>query len=134
MKSVMATIVLSSFIAVAVFGFLAMMHSGTQGHQDCIAATAKSAVCPIKLSANALVPFHIDTYKSFSTATVSMNIVAMLAFIYAFVLLIATKIVFGFSFSRQHILSIRLSPVILSSAQRSLKQWLARHENSPSFR
>ncbi len=131
MKSVLATITLCSFIAIAVFGFMAMMHGNAMGHDGCIAATAEAATCPIKISPWELIPFHIDIYKNFSTATLLNTILSTLTALFALALLIAIKVFYHFLLSQTKS-SLLLTPITISSSEEKINTWLSRHENSPS--
>lgn len=73
---------ISSFVLIAVFGFLAMSHR--QGHEGCIAITASGIDCP-ELGALGNAVFHADVFKKFSTAIFSENISASLFFYFLLV-------------------------------------------------
>lgn len=81
MRKAFLAILLVAFIAIAVFGFLAMGHGGDgHVHGGCIAATARGNAC----EADALdFFFHIGIFKSFSQAMVggAMILIALLVFL-----------------------------------------------------
>ena len=66
-----AFIILVSFIAIAVFGFVGMGMDHGEMHRGCIAAQAQgTAACPGDRDPMGALRFHLDAFKGFSTATV----------------------------------------------------------------
>ncbi|MBI4434587.1 hypothetical protein HY635_02110 [Candidatus Uhrbacteria bacterium] len=116
--------ILYVFLAVAVFGFIAMAH-GTEHGVGCLAATANGAMCPSASDPIADVAFHVGTWRSFTAGTlVSVTL-----------LLLAVIIVFVFERWRR---IPRVLPVALIVSQRcapllgrppaAFRRWLALHE------
>lgn len=85
MRNAFLATLLVAFIAIAVFGFLAMGHT-SKGyvHGGCIAATARASTCETD-AYNFF--FHISVFKSFSQAMVggAMILLALLIFLRAMV-------------------------------------------------
>ena len=127
MKSALTVCLLLSFAVAAIFGVFAMGHSaGT--HEGCIAAISQNALCP--LDAISFVNFHVEFFKSFSSAVFNFDILALLSLVFAlFVMLraiardekIVERTVIAFAYIR--------TP--LTAFQKKLR-WLAFHENSPA--
>ena len=122
MKSAFAVLVLASLIGVSVFGFVTMNHESGQGHEGCIAATARGGDCPIINNELGLLFFHLDTFKGFSLGIV----LAALAFILP--LWFAKDFIYVFSEFR---IGVVPAPSAFSSF-RDFTHWLALHENSPA--
>ena len=132
MKKGVTAVLLLGFIGVAVFGFVAMMHEDGHGHDGCVAATAQATACPMNFSPLSI-PFHMDTFKAFSTAIPSAGLFAILALLAIFINALAANAARGIFVSSyatgyDHLLSAEAS-----SSIRALHQWLARLENSPSL-
>ncbi len=127
MRSTFVSWLILSFLAVAVFGFLAMNMENERGHANCIAAVAGDTTCP-EGNAFASALFHITAYKNFSAALV------VLALMLPFGLIV----VFG---NKSALPPPNLNPTFQkysapfksSALARQLIHWLALHENSPSF-
>src|SRR3972149_8517151 len=77
MKSIFTTLLIFSFVGIAVFGFAAMGHS-ENSHSNCLAATAQGIICPDAMSALDFASFHINTFRSFTTAIFSGNALSAL--------------------------------------------------------
>lgn len=133
MKSAFITLLIISFLGVAVFGFLSMifgdMHSG-----GCIASNRLGALCPLN-SALAFIVFHIDAFKYFSTAV----------FVFSLTFLLIALSLVAFSILPRPLnndedddafVAIRIYE--LSRMTRIIKKinfnnWLSLHINSPAF-
>lgn len=76
MKISVATIVLTSFIALAVFGFVAMLSDMGENHGDCLASLALNG-CPVPVAPIAMANFHAAAYKIFSSAVVTFLIIVL---------------------------------------------------------
>jgi hypothetical protein len=78
MRITLTILVGLSFFSIAVLGFAAM-HRGTEhGHHGCIAVIANGLICLKKGSPLAAVIFHLETFKSFSTAIFANNLIMIL--------------------------------------------------------
>ena len=126
MKFALTTLLIISFVGVAVFGFLSMiigdMHSG-----GCIASNGLGAVCPLN-DIFTFVVFHLGAFKYFSTV----------------ILVAVLMILFGVIFSvlprpldkdedDDFVFSTRSGkfPAFLKS--KKIIRWLSLHINSPAF-
>ncbi|MDP1689397.1 MAG: hypothetical protein Q8L47_04725 [bacterium] len=106
-------------------------------HNACIAATARGESCPLENNLSQVLTYHFDSFRSFSTATLSDNLSRMLLFLFALTL------ISGFWVFKNigSILAISTSsqnnrPFLKpreSLFQLNLIHWLSLHENSPSF-
>lgn len=137
MKSLFTTIVLVSFIGIAVFGVFGMSHGQAHdmGPNNCIAATAKGMDCPKEAEPIDFAVFHIDAYKGFSLATFGES--AMSALLLAF----ASLLFIGLAFFSPHLFKPpqlafykhRFRDAFSPPQQQEITRWLALHENSPAF-
>lgn len=127
MRSIFVSWLIVSFLAIAVFGFLAMDMENGDKHANCLAAAPGSAACP-NGNAFAAAFFHIAAYKNFSAA------------------LLVLALTLSFGLAALFISRFELSPPDLSPSSKKysfafkirasknrLIRWLALHENSPSF-
>ena len=130
MNPAFTILIMTSFIGIAVFGFVGMT-SAQHLHGGCIASLADKGLCP-----SGVVPFssafsHLEVLKSFSlaflTGIISLALLIALAFA-----------VFGRS---PHVSAIAIKPFqaledLFKGFNDSLSrnfEWLAIHYNSPSF-
>lgn len=134
MKRASTVIIIGAFLAVAVFSVFAMNHGGEHGH-GCIAAIAQGvADCPNQANPFAFLAFHLDAFKSFSTATVGFPLASALLVALALILVSFFTLFFK-----------DIAPASSRLARRGKQQesfefpfclqlnhWLALHENSPS--
>ena len=133
MKISLTTSLLVSFVAIAVFGILAMNLEAAIGHVSCIAQTIQGAMCPESSGPFSFIDFHLSAFKSFSTAVFGGNTPAL---ILATLFLLA-----AFAFPPPAFLKTHSSFVTFHSQESSepilskkpFIHWLALHENSPSF-
>ncbi len=131
MKVLFATLLISAFFGVAVFGVFAMNH-GEHALGGCIAATVNGAPCPDDNNPLASIAFHLNVFKSFSTATfvgfaVGLFLIA-LALVYSSRALLSSQIN---SSPKQASFSSFIASSPPSIAE-YICHWLALHENSPS--
>jgi hypothetical protein len=133
MKSFLTILLVTSYIGVAVFGFLGMHHKGAHGDGGCIASTARGMDCPKEAGPIDLETFHLDAFKSFSLATFGENIASTLSL--AFASLFFLCLVFPAAFFRplQFVFYRQRFRGSFSRERQALIRWLALHENSPSF-
>jgi len=137
MKSLFTTILLASFIGIAVFGVFGMSHG--QAHDmdpnNCIAATAKGMNCLKEADPIDFAGFHIDAYKGFSLATVGENVMSSLLLAFASLLFV------GLAFFSPHLFKspqfafyrYRFRDSFSPPQKQQLTRWLALHENSPAI-
>ncbi len=129
-KSWTSIILFISFAGIAVLGALAMNHVGNAYH-GCLAATAGVTSCANENNPFASAIFHLDVFKSFSTAAVVSSITLLLAaaLLFAFWLIfdVNLPVAAGQSFS------LLLKPEPDNPPfKKHFIQWLAFHENSPT--
>ncbi len=134
--AIFSFILIVSFIGIAVFGFLGMQHHGI-GHEDrgCIATVFRGADCADGMTVFDFASFHLDIFKSFSTATVNESATGFSLLLITLVFLIGSAVTFdrGAVFYPVSSLSYARSPAILFfPLRRILTRWLALHENSPA--
>lgn len=140
MKITLTIFLILGFVGIAVFGVFAMdfaMNDGGYGHDGCIAATAQGGNCPGWQSGIALLIFHLDAFRGFSTAVFSDYFASAYVSLFAWL----SIAVFGF-FATARQMAPELTTnyrhsgfVELSSFQtrQEFINWLALHENSPQF-
>lgn len=135
MKFLITAIVILSFLGIAVFGVFAMNHGGEHGY-GCIAATAQGvARCPNQADPLAFLTFHIDAFKSFSTAIVGSSLASML--LVALALVLVSSLAWFFrntipAFSSLQAYRRKQRESFALPSERQLIRWLALHENSPA--
>ena len=136
MKSLPIIFLILSFLGIAVFGFLAINHGNEHEHTGCIVTTAKGVDCPFSANTFLFAVFHLDTLKSFSTATFNYNYFNSIILLTLLVLLLGwishfrTKSDLLTLASAQYRLSKK--EFYFSPFQQNLIGWLALHENSPT--
>lgn len=131
MKSAFITLLIISFIGVAVFGFVSMIFGDAHGY-DCIASNRLGAFCPLN-NAFDFVIFHIGAFKYFSTAI----------FVFSLTLLIAALSLVAFSVlprplsndeeNDDSVFSTPGAKFIVLPKIRRITRWLSLHINSPAF-
>lgn len=135
MKSLLTTTILLGFISVAVFGFAGVSHGALDAHDDgCIMATAKGVECPQAKSAADYLTFHLNAFKSFSTATFGETLAASLLTLFLLALGLPAVALIGSTvpaLSPAHIRHRWKTPFDFSK-QRALLYWLALQEHSPT--
>ena len=136
MKSAGATLLIFSFLSIAVFGVSAMGHGAEQSHNGCIAATASGQPCPKNDSSLQFLTFHLNAFLSFSTAVFGQNILSLFLFVAS---LLLAGMAMGKLFAELDSLDLHsrprqfLQPSFIH-LQPQLIHWLALHENSPATR
>jgi hypothetical protein len=127
--------VIFSFAAIAVFGVFAMNHGGEHSH-GCIAATAQGvADCPNQANPFAFLAFHLDAFKSFSTATVGSLLASALLVALALIFVSFLALFFKDTaplLSRLQTHQRKRQESFEFPFRLQLNHWLALHENSPS--
>ncbi|MBI4119271.1 MAG: hypothetical protein HY456_00300 [Parcubacteria group bacterium] len=128
MKAALIIFLITGFIAIAVFGVFAMGHGNEHSHNGCIAATAQGTDCPKEEGAFSFIAFHLEAFRSFSTATFGNNLASVLLLLIVSVLNVAVALpAFATDHRRGQFLESYSPPF-----QRELTRWLALHENSPA--
>lgn len=136
MKLALTSFLIIGFIGIAVFGVFAMNHGSGHSHNGCIAATVQGTDCPKEENSLSFLNFHLDAFRSFSTATFGEYLASALLLLIALVLTVAVGIigiihsappVLATNYRRRQFLESHSFPF-----QRELTHWLALHENSPA--
>lgn len=131
MRLVFTSIVLASFIGLAVFGFMGMNHGNSDGHAGCLAASANGTTCPGFLNILGIANFHIDAFKTFSSVpfdgSLTILFLLLLTACVGYRFLIRAVPPNAFSFLR-----FRSRESSKDFLKKSFTRWLALHENSPS--
>ncbi|MBI2452762.1 MAG: hypothetical protein HYV55_00845 [Parcubacteria group bacterium] len=122
-------------MGIAVFGVFAMGHGAEYGHNGCIAKTASGQPCPKNDGSLQFLTFHLDAFKSFSTAVFGQNILSLFLFVAS--LLLLAGMAMGKLFAELISLDLhsRLRQFLQPSfirLQPQIIHWLALHENSPA--
>ena len=138
MKSTLAALLLLSFTIIAVFGVFAMNHGAGNGHGDggCIASMVKGVDCPKDAGSLQFLTFHLDAFRSFSTASFGSDFASAFLLLVVFLLTMGAGIIAGvkqapMAPTPSHIRRQFLESHSFSS-QLKLTHWLSLHENSPS--
>ncbi|MDP3999786.1 MAG: hypothetical protein Q8P76_04350 [bacterium] len=124
-------ILLVGFVSIAVFGFAAMNDDHGSG---CLATMVNGGVCPEQ---NPLVfaAFHLEVFKSFSSAVFSGNFAGLFSIILALALILATVVTGKISppakiFTAER---KRYFESFLPLFRQAIIRWLALRENSPAL-
>lgn len=132
MKYFITSLLIFSFLGVAVFGVLAMGHGKAGG---CLAMTANGGFCPRVSNLLELVSFYSGTFKGFSKAVFGQQaLVALLIFAF----LILTKFIKDTLAEKSDIVFVlrflqnRLPEKTGFLRKKEFIRWLALHENSPA--
>ena len=137
MRITLTLFLITGFIGVAVFGVFAMNHGSEHGHGGCIAATAQGIDCLKYEGVLSLIAFHLDAFRSFSTATFGDNIAHILLSLIALMSVIAIGIIARIHLSHLPRATYYRHRQFLNSdyfpSQRKFIRWLAFRENSPSM-
>lgn len=134
MKFLLTTLLLTSFLSIAVFGVFGM-NSNIQNHEGgCIFSFIKGVDCPKQNNLFNYFIFHINAYKDFVLATLNENGINALMFAFMFLFFVSQAfflpplfcspsfVLYGHRFK---------NPFSLSQKQ-EFTRWLALHENSPA--
>lgn len=135
MKIALTTCLIAGFVGIAVFGIFVMNHNSGHSLNGCIAATANRTDCPKEGNPFSFLVFHLNVFRSFSTAAFGENLVRMLLLLIGAALTIAVGAIasisaataFAADYHRRRFLESYSFPF-----QRELAHWLALHENSPA--
>ncbi|OGZ09197.1 MAG: hypothetical protein A3D65_03475 [Candidatus Lloydbacteria bacterium RIFCSPHIGHO2_02_FULL_50_13] len=132
----LAVFLVISFVGVAVFGFLGMVHADTNDHRGCIAAEMQRTNCPEGGNALDSVTFHLGALKDFSNAIFEVNIFATLLTLALLVAMVGLRMTRGNLASPQLRLAYSRHGQRKSFRpflERKLTRWLALHEDSPAL-
>ena len=130
MKYLLTTIMLISFVGIAVFGFVFWASGMNEHNADCITSPIDGTPCPVSIVGMTLQ--HISTLQNFSQAlvpsTVLLLLVALFSLAISFHFLLKNLISPSIRFSFQR----RNDPAKFHSQQKIIS-WLSLLENSPAF-
>lgn len=130
MKYLLTTVMLISFVGIAVFGFVFLASGMSEHSADCITSPIDGASCPVSIVGMTLQ--HISTIQNFSQAlipsTVLLLFVALFSLAISFYFLLKNLVYPSVRFSFQR----RKDPAKFLSQQK-IVSWLSLFENSPAF-
>ncbi|MFH1162379.1 MAG: hypothetical protein V1696_03875 [Candidatus Jorgensenbacteria bacterium] len=126
-KYIPLVVVLTAFVAVALFGTLIMVKEA--GHDGCLAARVNGATCPLTDQFFAYVNFHLNAAKTFSTGTLAtLAVLGAMLFLAAIPAPVAAGPSPGYSpgYCR------RLSQVSSIASFQKFTHWFSLKENAPN--
>ena len=132
LKTVVSSLIIFAFISVAVFGILTVSHGISHGLCLLTANFGSKPPCPEK-DPLGFVNFHINIFKSFSSATFANSLAIILSILLAWTIsLFLARVVFAYEklFVRLHELT---EDPPEKSAKRKFISWLSLRENSPNL-
>lgn len=128
MRTLFAVLFLSAFVGIAIFGVFAM-NMNHLSHANCIAATIAGASCPEGNNSWALLGFHVDAFRNFSSVTFVSSVAGL--FFITFVLrhgfLHSPRLPF-FPQPKTRSRSFNERPLFIGER---IRRWFSLHENSP---
>ncbi len=133
MKKLFVLLIVISFVAIAVFGFLGMDHNNMTG--GCFASAANGSPCPTKASAFAIAFFHLNAFAKFGTALLIDNLIVLFSLL---ITLFSVLTIWGTGFKLQKqefigFFSFKSLSVQYNSFARKIAYWLALLKNSPAL-
>lgn len=118
--------ILLAFTAIAVFGFLGMVHG--EAHTGCIAVAARAAACPSGPAPFADIAFHVAAWKGFSATAAPSSLLLAIVILVASIAIPWERHRFRASASHREL----QHPVIVSQPISVLLpaffRWIAIHE------
>lgn len=119
-----AFIALIAFVALAVFGFAAMLGEMNETHDNCLASLANNG-CPMPASGPAMALFHVSAYQAFSAGILTFaffSLIILAAF--------SLRLAFGWLEKSQWKLVEKLSREFFAfeSVIFAVRHWLCRLE------
>gem|GEM_PF-6616742 len=106
------------------------MNHGSHTHNGCIASTADNTPCPGESDPLAVITFHLNSFRNFSTATVTlfaMGAILLLGVAYG----LRWRLIGEKEFSHKLISAAFLKELPLPIKEQ-ICYWLSLHENSPA--
>jgi len=134
MKRLFVLLIVISFVAIAVFGFLGMDHDNMAGG-GCLASAANGSPCPEKANPFAVAFFHLNAFAKFGTALLVENLMLLFSILVA-LFAILTIWGTGFKLQKQELTgfsSFRSLSVQYNSFARKIAYWLTLLRNSPAL-
>lgn len=135
MNKLFTTILIASFIGIAMFGVFDM-HAESQNHDGrCAFAASQGADCPKKVNPVDYISFHFNALKNLSTAIFNDGFFISFLLLALFMLGISLETLqsniihpnFSFVYRWHELKQYRVPP------KHQFLRWLALHENSPTF-
>ena len=130
MKSAFITLLIISFIGVAVFGFVSMIFGDTH-NGGCIASSRLGAFCPLNSAFNFVV-FHIGAFKYFSTAIFNFSLTLLLVAL-SFTIFSVLPRPLNNDEDEDFIFGVQRDKFPVLSKSKKITRWLSLHINSPAF-
>ena len=134
MKSALAIIFLTAFIGISIFGFIGMTGK-EMAHGGCLAELAAKGmgICLPGINSFEIANFHLNVFKSFSSATINFESLFILFF--AAILFLFLKVISEarFSFNENWAFKNKFLKRTLNFYKNREMSWLALHENSPAL-
>lgn len=127
MRMSFAIVLLSAFVGIAMFSIFAMNHDA---HTGCIAKVMAAAPCPSANNPFAMLSYHLDALRNFSSATFASSVISVFFLVFAagYGFLHGPQLTF---FPRQLSFSFAERPLFL---RERILHWFSLHENSPGDR
>lgn len=136
MKFAITTFLIFCLIGIAIFGVFTMNHSSGHSHNGCVAATSQGVDCSKETDALSFINFHLDAFRSFSTAIFGDNLANALFLLIVLMLPITDGVIVNIRQTQPTLTTNYQRRRFLESYpfqfQRELTHWLALHENSPA--
>jgi len=134
MKRLLILLIIISFAAITVFGFLGMDHNN-MADGGCLASAASNSPCPTKTSAFAIAFFHLNAFAKFGTALLIDNLTVFFSLLLA---LFTVLTIWGTGFKLQKpelvgSLSFKSLSVQYNSFAQKIAYWLTLLRNSPAL-
>jgi hypothetical protein len=129
-KSIVAPLLIVSFLAVAFFSFAAMSY-GSDGRMQggCPFSATGTALCP--QDALAVIMHHVSAYQSFFNTSINVGMSALIIALYA--VGIASILLVNRICVPTALASVRYKPPPSVSYTEKLTRWLSLFEHSPSY-
>ena len=135
MRFTITTLLVVSFVGVAVFGFFGMGHSEQSHEGGCIAASTQGADCPPNSDPIDSAAFHLNAFKTFSAATFEKSTLASLLTLLLLVMVAVLGLLSGnLSTPKLNLAYLRFQrPEYFNlPPKHKLTRWLRLNENSPA--
>jgi len=136
MKLTISGVLIISFLAMAVFGTMAMGHGQMHNRVICLASVMQAGNCPNDFNPISYFGFHLNAFNTFFTAVFGSGLDGVLASLAA--LFLAAGFVFalrrrpdssGLIFKQEQ---RKFAELFIYPFSRPETSWRALHENSPS--
>lgn len=134
-KHILTTLLITSFVSLAIFGVFSMNHGMMHGaEQNCVAASAENTKCPLAVNPIDFVTFHISALRNFSTATFTKSLVStLIALAFLFFLFFKNAVLFQKQKTRRSSLPLTNQQIqVALPLRQALARWLALRTYSPT--